>query len=45
MSLCSVKVGNPPPVSTGDVTDSDKYLRFQVENTISQGLIQCLDGI
>ena len=26
ISLCGVKVGNPPPVSTGNVTESDKYL-------------------
>ena len=39
ISLWGVKVGNPSSVSIGNVTKSDTYLRFQVEKTITQGLI------
>ena len=42
--LSSIEVGISSPVSTDDVTYSDK-LQFRVETMISQGLIQCLDGI
>ena len=42
--FCSVKVGNSFTVTT--VTDcSRRYLRFHKDKTISQSLIQCLDGI